>query len=222
MVKVKFCGLTCLEDALAAVHCGADMLGFNFYPPSPRSISPQACAEMVSDLREALEQTGQRVICVGVFVNMPVTQVQDVLGTCHLDLAQLSGDEPPADLAALGEPAFKALRARPGEDLLALSQPYLLRRSAPTCLVDASVPGQFGGSGQLADWEQASLLAREQPLLLAGGLHPGNVAHAIQAVHPWGVDVASGIESAPGIKDKNKMFAFVSAVHQTMLQEKTP
>ncbi|MEW5869564.1 MAG: phosphoribosylanthranilate isomerase [Chloroflexota bacterium] len=208
MYRIKFCGLTSLEDALAAAECGADLLGFNFYPPSPRAITPQACAALLGGLHARL---GRKVTSVGIFVNMPVKDVQAILDACGLDLAQLSGNEPPADLETLGERAFKALHPHPGQDLDCLSQTYRLRQSPPACLVDASAPGQYGGTGQTADWEQARKLAARQPVLLAGGLTPANVAQAAQAVRPWGVDVASGIESAPGKKDYHKMRAFVEA-----------
>jgi phosphoribosylanthranilate isomerase len=205
---VKICGITSLEQALSAVEAGADMLGFNFYPPSPRYISPQVCADIIGELI----QSGSKITTVGVFVNMPPVEVKKIMRACGLDLAQLAGDEPPEDLLALGDQAFKALRST---DICSLSQAMALypsRRKAPSWLVDAHRPGEYGGTGQTADWSLAAQAARRAPILLAGGLTAANVAAAIAQVRPWGVDVASGVESAPGVKDEAKMRAFIRAV----------
>ncbi len=211
---VKICGITTLEDALAALDAGAAMLGFNFYPPSPRYIEPAACARLV----EALRRRSAAAVLVGVFVNTPPATVAAVLAQCGLDLAQLSGDEPAEDLAYLGERAFKAIRPADPTDATALADRYLgrgPRRTAPLLLVDAAAgAGRFGGTGRPADWAAAAALARRGPILLAGGLRPDNVAAAIAAVRPWGVDVASGVEAEPGRKDRAKMHAFVRATHE--------
>lgn len=205
-MKIKICGITTLFDGLAAVEAGADMLGFNFYPPSPRYIEPTACASLVAALREH----GARAAMVGVFVNLPPADVAAILDACSLDLAQCSGDEPADDVAMLGERAFKAIRPRDAAQAAALAAAYPRRSAPPGLLVDASAgTGRFGGTGQTGDWDAARALAGAQPILLAGGLRPENVAAAIAAVHPWGVDVASGVESAPGRKDPAKMKAFV-------------
>jgi phosphoribosylanthranilate isomerase len=209
-IAVKICGITSLEDGLAALHGGADLLGFNFYPPSPRCLPPEACAQIVSGLRAS----GYPFLAVGVFVNLPPDPIERLLERCRLDLAQLSGDEPPQTLAALGERAFKALRAPGAAELQRDLDSYPARTSAPAYLVDAYRPGKFGGTGQLADWCLAATLARRHPVLLAGGLTPENVTAAIRQVHPWGVDVASGVESAPGRKDQAKMTAFILACRQ--------
>lgn len=208
MTVVKICGLTTREDALAAIEAGADMLGFNFYPPSPRYIAPEDCARIVSALPKS-------VTLVGVFVNAPVEQVAAILDFCGLHLAQLSGDEPPEILHALGERAFKALRPANRVALEKALLEYPPRPAPPAFLIDAFVKNQYGGTGQAADWSLARLVARSVPILLAGGLTPENVAAAIQQVRPWGVDVASGVEATPGRKDHQKMRAFLQAVRQT-------
>jgi len=206
-MNVKICGITTLDDALAAVEAGGDMLGFNFYPPSPRYIEPAACTLMVA----ALRARGASTTMVGVFVNMPPGRVAAILDECGLDLAQLSGDEPPSDLMMLGERAFKGIRPGDAAEAVALAARYVVRIAPPVLLVDASAgAGQFGGTGQIGDWDAAAAAA-VHPILLAGGLRPENVAAAIAAVKPWGVDVASGVESSPGRKDAAKMRAFVRA-----------
>jgi phosphoribosylanthranilate isomerase len=209
-MRVKICGITTLDDALAAVEAGADMLGFNFYPPSPRGIEPAVCAAMVA----ALRARGAPATMVGVFVNMPPDRVAAIMDECGLDLAQLSGDEPPSDLVMLGERAFKGIRPGNAAEALSIAVRYVLRRAPPVLLVDASAgAGQFGGTGQVGDWDAVAAVAAAHPILLAGGLRPENVAVAIAAVQPWGVDVASGVESSPGRKDAAKMRDFVRAAN---------
>ncbi|MEW6284988.1 MAG: phosphoribosylanthranilate isomerase [Chloroflexota bacterium] len=204
MTKIKICGIKTLADALAAIEAGADYLGFNFYPKSVRFIEKAACAEIASVLkREHLQ-----IKLVGVFVNASVEEIKDTLQTCSLDLAQLHGDEPPEMLSALDGKAFKAFRGIPEKaDGFARSEP-------PAFLLDASVKGVYGGSGVTADWTAAAELAKKYPLLLAGGLTPENVAEAVCRVKPWGVDVASGVESTPGQKDAEKMVQFVREVRK--------
>ena len=207
-MKVKICGLTNLGDSLAAVDAGADLLGFNFYPPSPRYIDPEDCARIVRELRAR----GLRVVAVGVFVNASAADILKIMDTCRLDLAQLCGDEPRAVLAAVGPRAFKALRPANATALRESLANYSPRPAPPAWLVDAHRAGQYGGTGQIAEWNLARGLARKAPILLAGGLNPTNVAQAVRQVQPWGVDVASGVETSPGIKDDAKMRAFVDAV----------
>lgn len=210
MLRVKICGLRTLEDALAAIQAGADLLGFNFYPPSPRYLAPATCARLLTGLRDVLST--RDVKTVGVFVNLPPEQVRAILDETALDLAQMSGDEPPGDLESIGlERAFKVVRSDGRKRLAQVAEVYPPRQSPPACLVDASVPGRYGGTGKTADWAQARELALRAPVLLAGGLHPGNVGAAVRQVRPWGVDVASGIESAPGKIDNHRLRAFISA-----------
>ena len=206
---VKICGIRTLDDALAALDAGADMLGFNFYAPSPRNIAPAACARLVAHLR----QRGATAVLVGVFVNLPPAQAATILDECGLDLAQLHGNEPPADLLALAGRAFKAIRPPDLQEARALAAAYSLPTppaGAPALLVDAAAVGAYGGSGQVTNWELAAALAAETRLLLAGGLRPDNVAAAVAAVQPWGVDAASGVESAPGVKDPALMAEFIA------------
>ena len=214
-MKIKICGITNLEDAQSAIEAGADMLGFNFYPPSPRYITPQDCAQIQAEI------TRQRpsVIGVGVFVNSGVEEISTVLEQTGLNLAQLSGDEPVEAAAALGKRAFKVVRL-PTEsttDFIANSRieadftDYVNTRQggSPALMVDAAVKGEYGGTGVTADWEAAAELARRFPLMLAGGLMLENVGAAVRQVHPWGVDVASGVESSPGKKDADKLRRFI-------------
>jgi phosphoribosylanthranilate isomerase len=201
MIKIKICGIKTLEDALAAIEAGADLIGFNFYPKSPRYIDVGQCRDIMSVL-----QKYEHVAYVGVFVNASVEEIRATMDTCGLGLVQLHGDESVEVLKQLDGKAFKAFRGIP-ENVDGFA-----RNEAPAFLVDASVKGVYGGSGVTADWNGAAELAEKYPLLLAGGLTPENVAEAVGRVKPWGVDVASGVESAPGKKDAGKMVEFVKAV----------
>ncbi len=202
MTIIKICGIKTLKDALAAIEAGADYLGFNFYSKSVRFIEKEICAEITSVLKKEYPN----IKLVGVFVNYPVDEVKNILETCSLDLAQLHGDETPEIFAQLVPQAFRAFRGIPS-DITGYE-----RNDVPALLVDAAVKGMYGGSGVTADWSAAAELAKRYPLLLAGGLTPENVADAVRQVKPWGVDVASGVESVAGEKDAAKMSAFVNAV----------
>jgi len=202
MTKIKICGIKALKDALTAIDAGADYLGFNFYPKSVRFIEKETCAEITSVLKKEHPQ----IKLVGVFVNSSVDEVKNILETCSLDLAQLHGDETPEIFAQLEPNVFKAFRGIPS-DVMGYE-----RNEAPAFLMDAAVKGVYGGSGVTADWSAAKELAKKYQLLLAGGLTPENVSDAVRQVKPWGVDVASGVESSPGSKDEAKMVAFVKAV----------
>ena len=201
MTKIKICGIKTVNDALAAMEAGAEMLGFNFYPKSPRYIGVGQCRDIMSVMRKY-----GHITYVGVFVNASVAEIRATMDTCALTLAQLHGDETSETLNSLYGRAFKAFRDIPQ------SMNGFAREEAPAFLVDASVKGAYGGTGVTADWSHAASLAKHYPILLAGGLTPENVAQAVQLVRPWGVDVASGVESSPGVKDANKMKAFVQAV----------
>lgn len=203
MTKVKICGIKTIDDALAAMDAGADLIGFNFYPKSPRYVDVGICRNIMSVMRKY-----GRVTCVGVFVNASVGEILATMDTLGLNLAQLHGDETPEMMQALQGKAFKAFRG--GADVEADKR--MIADAAPAFLVDASVKGVYGGSGITADWSAAAELAKKYPLLLAGGLTPENVADAVRQVRPWGVDVASGVECAPGEKDARKMAEFVKAV----------
>lgn len=202
MTIVKICGIKTLKDALAAIEAGADYLGFNFYTKGVRFIEKETCAQITS----VLKREHPSVKLVGVFVNLSVNEVNHILDVCSLDLAQLHGDETPEIFAQLASHAFRAFRGIPE------SNAGYERNESPAMLIDAAVKGVYGGSGVTADWAAAAELAKKYPLLLAGGLTPENVADAVRQVQPWGVDVASGVESAPGEKDAGKMKAFARAV----------
>ncbi len=205
MTKIKICGIKTVNDALAAMEAGADLLGFNFYPPSPRFIDVGTCRDIMSVMRKY----GQ-ITYVGVFVNASAASIRATLDTCGLNLAQLHGDETSEAVRCLYGRAFKAFRGAP-EKVNGFA-----REEAPALLVDASAKGVYGGTGLTADWKSAAELAKHYPILLAGGLTPENVAAAVRRVQPWGVDVASGVESAPGVKDAQKMKAFVKQVRSAM------
>jgi len=210
MTKIKICGIKTLPDALAAIEAGTDYLGFNFYPKSVRFVEKETCAEITSVLKRGHPQ----IKLVGVFVNSSVDEVKNILEFCSLDFAQLHGDETPEMVTAFNGKAFKAIRLSP--QFVETSVHPFLSVDSPALLVDAAVKGVYGGSGVTADWSAAAELAKKYPLLLAGGLTPENVADAVGRVKPWGVDVASGVESTPGEKDAEKMSAFVKAVKQTI------
>ena len=189
------------------MEAGADLLGFNFYPPSPRSISLEDCAKITSILRQDFPS----ITLVGVFVNMPVEQVKVTLKKCSLDLAQLHGDETVDILAAFHGKAYKAFRGIP-ENTILDEFTSLAPGKTPAFLLDASAKGYYGGSGLTADWSGAAQLAKKYPILLAGGLNAGNISDALEQVHPWGVDTASGVEKSHGKKDIHKMRAFVEEI----------
>ena len=202
MTKIKICGIKTLNDALAAMDAGADLIGFNFYPKSPRYVEVGFCRGIMSVMRTR----GGHIRYVGVFVNASVGEIHATMETCGISLAQLHGDEHPEMLQELNGKGFKAFRGVPK------NINDFARQKAPAFLLDASVKGMYGGSGVTADWSMATEVAKTYPLLLAGGLTPQNVADAMRQVKPWGVDVASGVELEPGKKDAAKMAAFVRAV----------
>jgi len=194
-IKLKVCGITSPEDAHAAIECGAEFLGFNFYPKSPRYIAPEAA-------RAIIEQLPSGVTTVGIFVNE--TQPQDVIEILKVSgarLAQLHGDEDAAYCEAVGtERVIKALRAGEGFDVR-----RVLAYPVWAILLDAFDKNLYGGTGKTANWEVAREAAKLTRLFLAGGLSPENIAEAIRAVHPFAVDVNSGVESAPGKKDADRL-----------------
>ena len=198
--RVKICGITRPGDGIAAAQAGADAIGLVFYPKSPRYLSNERAVE----IRDALPPFVQTV---ALFVNADAAQVSQVLGRVKPSLLQFHGDETPEFCGQFGVPYVKACRVQPGVDALQYLQPFA---RAAAWLVDSFVP-EYGGVGESFDW---SLVPRglARPLILSGGLEQKNVARAIQAVHPWGVDVSSGVESAKGIKDAGKMTAFVAEV----------
>lgn len=200
---VKICGLRSVEHALVAATAGADLLGLVF-APSRRRVSAEEASLIAAAVRRL--PTG-RPRLVGLFVNEHPATIMAVAETVGLDLVQLSGDEPPEDADAIALPLLKAVRLHGSE-----REAAWVRRAGNdvTLLVDAHVPGAYGGTGVAADWQRAAALARTTPLILAGGLTPETVTAAIAAVRPLGVDVSSGIETN-GAKDSAKIEAFVEA-----------
>jgi phosphoribosylanthranilate isomerase len=198
-VRVKLCGVTSVADAELCVDAGADAIGLNFHPRSPRSVS-------VPLAREIARHVGGRALIVGVFVDAGFERITEVTREVGLGCVQLHGDEAPELLARLLPHAYKAIRVR---DQGSVAE--AVRFGGDHVLLDAYVPGEPGGTGKSFAWELAEGLARRRRVTLAGGLSPGNVAAAIAAVRPYAVDVASGIERAPGVKDEALVRAFVAA-----------
>jgi phosphoribosylanthranilate isomerase len=198
--RIKICGITREQDLNAAAAAGADALGFVFYPPSPRYVEPARAAALV-------RRVPPFVTRVGLFVNADVAAVRATLAAVPLDILQFHGDETAEYCERFGKPYLKVARMRPGLDLLEYARTY---PSAAGLLLDAYVEA-YGGAGQTFDW---SLIPRSLPLpiVLSGGLTTENVASAVRGVRPWAVDVSSGVEAAKGIKDADKIAAFVAAV----------
>jgi len=205
MVKVKICGITSLEDALTAVDAGADALGFVFYSQSPRHINPEQAAEIIRRLPPFVQT-------VGLFVDEELSIVNATADHCGLDVIQLHGEESPGYCASVRRRVIKAFRVK---DVSILDS--LARYPVSGCLLDAWSPAVHGGSGQTFNWEiAAEAVARGQRIILAGGLTPDNVAEAIRQVRPYGVDVSSGVESAPGRKDPFKISRFLEHARRTL------
>ena len=209
MTKVKICGITRAEDAELAVSLGAWAIGFILWPESKRHADPA----VVAGISHALQRRVERV---GVFVNQPLDEVAGMVDTLGLSYVQLHGDEGPSFCAAVaqrtGAKVLKAMRIAHASDLRELD-----RFHTDLHLLDTAVKGLRGGSGQSWDWTLAAQRRSKIPFLLSGGLTSENVADGIAAVHPWGVDVASGVESNPGIKDPEKLHAFFDAVHNVLV-----
>ena len=198
MVRVKICGITNVRDARAAVRLGADALGFNFYKGSPRYITPERVRAVIAVLPP--------FICpVGVFVNEAPERINEIAAMCKLRAAQLHGEETPAQVDRVRSVArIKSFRVRDARDVARCR-----RYRAEAFLLDAFVPDQHGGTGAAFNWELARAAAEFGPVILAGGLTPENVEEAILIARPYCVDVASGVESAPGVKDKEKLADFI-------------
>ncbi len=202
---VKICGITRLEDAALAIELGADAIGFVFWPGSPRCIGTEAARRIVS-------RVNGRSLAVGVFVNEPDERVNMVSRYVGLDAVQLHGDEPAEYFTRIERPVIKAFAVgeRVEEERLARVPANVL------LLLDKNDPDRRGGTGVQVNWTTAAVIARRRMTVLAGGLHADNVADAIALVHPFGVDVSSGVESAPGIKDAWKLEAFFDAVGESI------
>lgn len=198
---IKVCGITTAEHAEACVALGVDWLGLNFVPSSPRCIDLAVAGRIHDAVRGRAE-------LVGVVADRDEAGLLALRREAHLDRLQLHGSEPPELVRAVGTFAFKALRVGDDADIAAAAVYDGL------LLVDAKVAGALGGTGRTVDFTLVAPLARKRPILLAGGLTPGNVADAVRAVEPWGVDVASGVERSPGVKDLDAVAAFVTNARQ--------
>jgi len=199
--RVKICGLTRLDDARAAVEAGADAIGFVFWPGSPRCVSIEAAAAIIRMLPPTITP-------VGVFVNQAFDEVARVASTAGLRAVQLHGDEPVEQCATLPYPCFKAVAVSADTDPASVAAwPAFVMP-----LLDVHDPVHRGGTGRTVDWGVAARIARLRPVMLAGGLRPDNVEAAIVQVEPYGVDVSSGVEKLPGIKDAQRIRALVEAV----------
>jgi len=195
---VKICGITRVEDALAATELGADAIGFIFWPGSPRFVDPYRARRIATALPRLVRT-------VGVFVDQPADYIAGVANLVRLFAVQLHGDETPHAVAAVGRPAIKSIK--PGANRLE-DWP-----SNVTLLLDAHDPVKKGGTGTPVDWNAAAAIAARRPMLLAGGLTPENIADAIACVRPFGVDVSSGVETSPGVKNHARMQALFKAIH---------
>ena len=220
--RIKFCGITSLRDALDAVSCGVDALGFVLHPGSPRYVEPSVAADIIRRLPAF-------VTSVVLMVDADKGRIKDIVNRLHPDLLQFHGHEQPGDCEAVGRPYIKAVRATSANDIVEMAGRFTGARCilldsfanesfANGSVADESVAGDdFGGSGKTFDWRITPSLAK--PLILAGGLNAGNVGDAIAQVKPYAVDVSSGVEKSKGVKDMGKMKAFVEAVRRADLND---
>jgi len=203
---VKICGITRADDAEAAVEAGAGAIGFVFWPESPRFIDPYRARSIASTLPPF-------VTAVGVFVNQPLQYVNAVASLLRLGAVQLHGDETPEYAAAVSSPVIKAVSFGPVDDVRVGAWP-----ASTTLLLDAHDPVKRGGTGRTIDWTGASALAAQRKILLAGGLTPDNVMEAIAQVRPFGIDVSSGVERTPGVKDHRRVRALFEALRRAAVE----
>lgn len=210
MTRIKICGVTLPDDAARVASAGADFIGLNFWPRSKRYLARERAPMIASIVRS----TGTAKL-VGVFVDAEVDEIQSIASTVDLDIIQLHGDETPDEVKrislAVYRPVWKAISVSSARDLSALDV-----WPAEAILLDAPTPGR-GGAGATFDWQLAREARERYPTInfvLAGGLNPENVTSAIQTVEPWAIDVASGVEAAPGVKDAAKLEAFITAARQ--------
>lgn len=196
-VKVKVCGMTSLKDALVVVEEGADAVGFIFYKKSPRSVTMKTVREIVLELPPFVDT-------VGVFVDETAEQINKIADYCNLDMVQLHGDESPAFCRKIRRRVIKAFRLKDMQSLKKLSG-----FQVSGFLLDTFSESLNGGTGKVFDWSLALPAKKFGPVIVAGGLTPNNVRQAVQQVHPYGVDVCSGVESEPGVKDHKKVRAFL-------------
>ena len=201
-VRVKICGTTSLKDALLAVESGADAVGFIFYKESPRNISQKDVKEIVAQLPPFVES-------IGVFVNETSDKINRIAEQCRLTAVQLHGEESPAFCRRIKRRVVKAVRVKDAESLKGMSD-----FDVSGFLLDAYNEESRGGTGRVFDWNLALRAKKQGPVIIAGGLNPYNVYTAIHRVKPYGVDVCSGVEKSPGVKDPEKISEFIKAVHK--------
>ena len=213
MTRIKICGITDETHALAAADAGADFIGLVF-APSKRQVIPARAREIA----DAVKKSSAATKVVGVFVDAPVFQINEIADFCALDVVQLSGNESREDCGKIANPVIKAIRVgrQSLEDICAelSAASRLLARRRFITLLDSEVGGKYGGTGETFNWDLAREVARKFQVIIAGGLDPQNVAMLIKRVSPWGVDVSSGVES-DGVKDASKIRAFIEAVRST-------
>jgi phosphoribosylanthranilate isomerase len=213
VTRVKICGIRDEAHALAAVEAGADFIGL-VLAPGKRQVSPAQAREIA----DAVKKSSAATKVVGVFVNAPVFQINEIADFCALDVIQLSGNESWEDCREIANPVIKAIRIgrQSPEDICAelSAASRLLARRRFVTLLDSEVEGKYGGTGESFNWNLAQEVAKRFPVIIAGGLDPQNVAILIKRVSPWGVDVSTGVESN-GLKDASKIRAFIEAVRST-------
>ena len=213
MTKIKICGIRNEGQAIAAARAGADFIGMVF-APSPRQVTPDVAFKIKAKLKKYKAKTE----VVGVFVNIHTGTVNRVAEMCELDQIQLSGDEPWEYCRDIDRPIIKTMRvsrSNPAEQVIKDIEygVKILKGHKLTILLDTSVPERYGGTGETFDWEMAQPIARQYPVIIAGGLTPENVVGAIKIISPWGVDVSTGVETK-GIKDVKKIRKFIAAVRE--------
>jgi phosphoribosylanthranilate isomerase len=217
VIRVKICGLTCVDEAVACAELGADWIGLNFHPASRRHVTPEQAAAIVAALPPS-------VAAVGIFVDRPAPEVAELATRAGIRIIQLHGQEPEEDLVALRSfeivRAFRLDRASGWSRVIdSIARARALGRLPDAVLIDAYVPGQPGGTGSVVADEVVDSIPPLPRLILAGGLSPENVAERVVRVRPWMVDVASGVESAPGRKDLGRVEAFIRAVRGVEREE---
>jgi phosphoribosylanthranilate isomerase len=201
-VRVKVCGNTAIETAMVAVEEGVDLLGFIMAPGTPRTVSAAGAAAIVRELPRTVDT-------VGVFVDQPITQVEEIAAEAGFTVVQLHGRETWGEASQLSYPVIKAARLDSVGAAAAVAWP-----AGEILLADAHVPGLLGGTGKTFPWEWVQDLALRYRLVLSGGLAPDNVGRGIRALRPWGVDASSRLESSPGVKDPDRVRAFVRAARR--------
>ncbi len=200
---MKICGITNIEDARHASACGADALGFVFYPGSPRFVDPDQARRIIAELPPMLTT-------VGLFVNQSPARIREMVEFCGLNTVQLHGEEEPDQCSYPPCRVIKALRLKDGMD-----ESVFAAYRVSALLLDAYVPDKFGGTGKCCDWNRAAAIASRHRVILAGGLNPENVTDAVRQVRPYGVDVSSGVEKRPGQKDPEKVATFIRMARES-------